>query len=66
MKRLFQAVERLPHYPESGRVVPEFDDPTVREMVGKPCRIVHRVDHERRTVAIVRVWHAAGGVPDIE
>ena len=66
VKRLFQAVERLPHFPESGRVVPEFDDPTVREIVRKPCRIVYRVDHERRTVAIVRVWHAARGVPDID
>ena len=34
VKRLFQAVERLPHFPESGRVVSEFDDPTVREIVG--------------------------------
>ena len=66
VKRLFQAVERLPHFPESGRVVPELDDPTVREIVRKPCRIVYGVDHERRTVGIVRVWHAARGIPDIE
>ena len=66
VKRLFQAVEGLPHFPESGRVVPEFADPAVREVVRKPCRIVYRVDREMRTVAIVRVWHAARGVPDLE
>ena len=63
---LLQAVERLADFPESGRIVPEFADPTVREVVRKPCRIVYRVDRSGRTVEIARVWHAARGAPDIE
>ena len=31
VRNLFRAVERLTDFPESGRIVPEFDDPTIRE-----------------------------------
>ena len=66
MDGLLQAVERQADFPESGRIVPEFADPTIREVVRKPCRIVYRVDRSGRTVEIARVWQAARGVPDIE
>lgn len=33
---LFQAVERLADFPESGRMVPEFGDPAIREVIHKP------------------------------
>lgn len=63
---LIQAVERLADFPESGRIVPEFGDPAIREVIRKPCRIVYRVDNRKRIVEIARVWHAARGIPDIE
>jgi len=63
---IFQTVERLADFPESGRIVPEFGDPAIREVIRKPLRIVYRVDTVRRIVEIVRVWHAARGIPDIE
>jgi plasmid stabilization system protein ParE len=63
---LFQAVERLVDFPESGRIVPEFNDPAIREVIRKPCRIVYRVDNRKRNVEIARVWHAARGIPDIQ
>ena len=59
--RLFQAVERLADFPESGRIVPEFGDPTVREVIRKPCRIVYRVKQRERIVEIARVWHSGRG-----
>ncbi len=65
VNNLLGAVERLADYPESGRMVPEFDDPTIREVIRKPCRIIYRVDRGRRTVEIARVWHAARGTPVI-
>jgi toxin ParE1/3/4 len=64
-RRVFQLVERLPKFPESGRVVPEFNDPTLRELVRKPCRIVYRIRPEADTIEIVRVWHAARGIPKL-
>ncbi len=62
---LFDSVEQLRHFPESGRMVPEFDDPDIREIVRKPCRIVYRVRHSEQLVEIVRIWHAARGIPEI-
>lgn len=65
IQSLFRAVERLPTFPESGRVVPEFDDPTIREIIRRPCRIVYRIRTGATLIEIVRVWHAARGTPDL-
>ena len=54
VREIVAAVERLADYPESGRVVPEFDDPQLREIIHPPFRIVYRLDPER--ARIVRVW----------
>ncbi len=62
----FQAVERLADFPETGRIVPEFGDSTIREKIRKPCRIVYRADRRKRTVEIARISHAARGAPDIQ
>ncbi len=64
VSRLLQTVEHLAEFPQSGRVVPEFDDPSIREVIRKPCRIVYRVKSADRVVEIVRVWHAARGTPE--
>jgi plasmid stabilization system protein ParE len=37
---IFKSVEHLADFPKSGRVVPELEDPRIREVVRKPCRIV--------------------------
>lgn len=50
-------VEQLERFPESGRAVPEFDNPHLRELELPPFRIVYRTD-ETDTVHVVRVWRA--------
>ena len=60
---VFAVIERLAEFPESGRVVPEFGDRTIREVIRKPCRIVYRVRLDVSQVEIVRVWHGARGTP---
>ena len=65
VKSLFNALEQLTDFPESGRMVPEFGDPAIRELIRKPFRIVYRVNKEQRFVEIARVWHALRGTPDI-
>jgi len=39
-----------------GRVVPEFEQPFLRELIHPPFRIVYR--REPRRVRIVRVWRS--------
>ncbi len=55
--RIFQSGERLMDYPLSGRVVPEFEDATVREVILGSYRIIHRVRHD--TIFISTVFHTA-------
>lgn len=43
VSRIIAATDRLVPFPESGRAVPEFDDPFVREVVYRPYRIVYRL-----------------------
>ncbi len=61
--RVFDAVERLPDFPEIGRVVPEIGDPSVRELIRRPCRIVYRVRADSKEIEVARVWHARRGPP---
>jgi len=65
VKSLFRSVEHLIDFPKAGRIVPEFSDPCVREVVRKPCRIVYRIQSEKSIIEIVRVWHSARGIPQI-
>ena len=53
---VFQRVEVLADHPDLGRVVPEFDQSTLRELIHPPYRIVYRRDPER--VSVVRVWRS--------
>lgn len=59
--RLFDAVSMLRDFPEAGRVVPERNDPALRELIRPPYRIVY----ERRAEAIIvlTVFHAARMFP---
>jgi plasmid stabilization system protein ParE len=41
--QLMAATDRLVSFPESGRAVPEFTNPAIREVVHRPYRIVYRL-----------------------
>ena len=58
-KHLIAKARSLATLPERGRVVPEFHDPTIRELIVKPYRIVYRVQHERQQIEVARFWHGA-------
>lgn len=49
-------IEALHFHPEMGRIVPEFDQPHLRELIHPPFRIVYRLDPGR--ARIVRVWRS--------
>ena len=60
---LMTRTDILHDHPEAGRIVPEYRNPRVREIIYRPYRIVYRLDIERQLVQIARVWHAARGTP---
>lgn len=53
---VFQRVQALADHPDMGRIVPEFDQPFLREVIHPPFRIVYRRDPKR--VRVVRVWRS--------
>lgn len=51
--------------PERGRVVPEQDDPAVREIIRGAYRIIYEVVRDPSAVFVLRFWHGARGTPEI-
>jgi len=56
----------LRSFPLIGRIVPEFNSPSLREMILSPYRIVYEVNEEKATISILRIWHSARGVPQLK
>lgn len=50
----FAAVERLSAFPESGRKVPEFDRPELREIIYRKYRIVYTTGSDLVKILTVR------------
>lgn len=53
---VLERIETLTDFPDLGRVVPEFSNPLLRELVHPPLRIVYR--REPGVVRILRVWRS--------
>ena len=61
--RIIAAVERLESFPDSGRIVPERGDPSIREVIVRPYRVVYR--RRPMEVEIATVFRASRPLPDI-
>ena len=51
-------IETLSDHPDIGRIVPEFENTRLREIVHAPFRIVYRRDSDM--VRVVRIWRSEG------
>lgn len=49
-------IDTLSDNPEIGRIVPEFDEEKIRELIHPPFRIVYL--KEKHTTHIIRVWRS--------
>jgi plasmid stabilization system protein ParE len=56
----------LDTFPERGRMVPELQLESVREIIHGSYRIIYELLHDPDAVFVLRFWHAARGVPQIE
>ena len=54
LQEIITLIEDLTTYPDRGRIVPEFNQLLLRELIHPPFRIVYRRSSQR--IAIVRVW----------
>lgn len=60
---IYQRIEELPKFPESGRIVPEFNNTSLRERIYQNYRIVYRVESE--VIEIVTIHHSAKPLDDL-
>ena len=62
---LNQHTSSLGRFPQQGRIVPEFEDEAIREIIVKAYRVVYRVDHAKQSIEVIRFWHAGRGSPKL-
>ena len=49
-------IQTLSDNPDIGRIVPEFDEEKIRELIHSPFRIVYL--REKNSIHIIRVWRS--------
>ena len=54
IREIVACMNQLGDFPDIGRIVPEFEQPWLRELIRPPFRIVYRLDSDR--IRVVRVW----------
>ena len=62
---IFERAQVLAEFPESGSALREFNDPNWRQLIFRSYRLVYHLNHDLKTVEIVRVWHGARGTVDL-
>ena len=55
VKQVFDSVDRLNQFPESGRIPPELSDSKYREIIIGPCRVFYRYDVKQDKAFIIYV-----------
>jgi plasmid stabilization system protein ParE len=53
---IFKRIGALRNHPGMGRIVPEFDQPLLRELIHPPFRIVYR--RRSKKIWIIRIWRS--------
>lgn len=65
-ERILSRIEIAAKYPLALRMAPEKDNRKVREALLNPYRIVFYVDDRHRVLHVLRIWHTARGIPEID
>ena len=60
---LRKSVNKLSEFPHLGRIVPEYGDDTIREIIKGQYRIVYKLDIKGKTVAVLTVHHSMRLLP---
>ena len=64
--RVVASVEMIQEHPRIGRVVPEFNQQDLHEVIVSPYRIIYRLNEESKLIQVIRVWDATRDTPEIE
>ena len=56
-KNVIARIELLVKFPEAGRIVPEYENQNIREIIYQNYRIIYRL--KNKLIEIVRITHGA-------
>ena len=65
VSRLFESVDILEDFPESGSIVPEFKNQKIRQLIRGSYRIIYFVSNPSR-VDVLTIHHSARLLPDLK
>lgn len=63
--KIIACAESLAEFTEMGRVLPEKQRPTLRELIFPPFRIAYEYRPESHMIEILTVWHSARGLLEV-
>jgi toxin ParE1/3/4 len=55
---IFDSVNGLDDFPEIGRIVPEYAEDTIREIIIGQYRIVYKINQPQKEIYIITVHHS--------
>ncbi len=62
-KKILSSIEKLPEFPYMGRIVPEYNNPDIREIIYHNYRIVYKIS--ANAVYLLLVIHGSRQLPEI-
>ena len=60
--KIIRRSEQIALFPQSGRRVPEYDDPNTREIIEPPYRLIYRIKADQ--IDVLAVIHSAQRFPE--
>jgi len=63
--KIHYRVQTLTDQPYSGRIVPEFEDTTIRELISGNYRIIYSIVNDYQ-IDVLRIYHSARSLKEID
>lgn len=57
--KIINFTEKLENFPEIGRIVPEYNNKELKEIIYKNYRIIYKIDYNKKNIYILAIIHAS-------
>ena len=61
-REVFERCRQLQDHPESGRIVPEFGRPEIRELIHGKYRLIYEI--KSKQIDMLTIWHMSQQMPE--
>ncbi len=64
-RKIIESLNMLIHFPEAGKLLPEFSQTSYRQILAGSYRIIYRFDRSKNIVYIINIVHGSRLMTDI-